>query len=304
MSNIFEEDELTTISELTENSFENNADYIQHKEEINTRLYNELCKLTSDNLKEKCKSYNLSFTSKSKKQELVNLLVSEFNNHWNMLKDYNKSNLKQICKDNKLKGFATAKKDKIILCIMNYYADNLIINTNATTTNATTTNATTTNATTTNAIVNVSEEVSFNIIDELERQKKEIEKKMIDELERQKAEVERKQKEEDERKQKEKEEDERKQKEEKRRKKQAIPKNVRNIVWNHYIGEDIIKHKCLCCKKVTITNTNFEVGHVISEKNEGTHEINNLRPICGACNHSMGTENMIDFVVKYGLYIG
>jgi hypothetical protein len=35
------------------------------------------------------------------------------------------------------------------------------------------------------------------------------------------------------------------------------------IIWNHYIGEDIIKHKCLCCKKVTISNTNFEVGHVI-----------------------------------------
>ncbi len=93
-------------------------------------------------------------------------------------------------------------------------------------------------------------------------------------------------------------------KEEAKKKKQSIPKQVRVIVWNHYIGEDIIKHKCLCCKKVTITNTNFDVGHVLSEKNGGTHEINNLRPICGACNHSMGSENMVDFVVKYGLYIG
>jgi len=93
-------------------------------------------------------------------------------------------------------------------------------------------------------------------------------------------------------------------KKETKKKKQSIPKNVRIIVWNHYISEDIIKHKCLCCKKVTISNTSFEVGHVISEKNGGTHEINNLRPICFACNHSMGTENMIDFVVKYGLYIG
>ena len=93
-------------------------------------------------------------------------------------------------------------------------------------------------------------------------------------------------------------------KKEAKRKKQSIPKNVRMIVWNHYIGEDIIKHKCLCCKKVTIVNTNFEVGHVLSEKYGGTHEINNLRPICGSCNHSMGAENMIDFVVKFGLYIG
>ena len=89
-----------------------------------------------------------------------------------------------------------------------------------------------------------------------------------------------------------------------KKKRQVIPKNVRMIVWNHYIGEDIIKHKCLCCKKVTISNTNFEVGHVISEKHNGTHEINNLRPICFACNHSMGCENMIDFVVKFGLFIG
>ncbi len=92
--------------------------------------------------------------------------------------------------------------------------------------------------------------------------------------------------------------------EQKKRKKQAIPKNVRTIVWNTYIGEDIIKHRCVCCKKVVISNTNFEVGHVISEKQGGTHEINNLRPICFACNHSMGVENMIDFVVKYGFYIG
>ena len=93
-------------------------------------------------------------------------------------------------------------------------------------------------------------------------------------------------------------------KKENKKKKQSIPKNVRIIIWNHYIGEDIIKHKCLCCKKVTISNTNFEVGHVLSEKNGGSHEINNLRPICFSCNHSMGPENMVDFVVKYGLYIG
>ena len=49
---------------------------------------------------------------------------------------------------------------------------------------------------------------------------------------------------------------------------------------------------CPVKKKVTITNTNFDVGHVLSEKNGGTHEINNLRPICGACNHSMGYENI------------
>lgn len=93
-------------------------------------------------------------------------------------------------------------------------------------------------------------------------------------------------------------------KKDEKNKKQAIPKSVRTSVWNHYIGEYINQHRCLCCKKVLISNTNFDVGHVISEKDGGTHEINNLRPICSPCNHSMGSENMIEFVKKYGYYIG
>ena len=86
--------------------------------------------------------------------------------------------------------------------------------------------------------------------------------------------------------------------------KETIPKQIKSIVWNQYIGEDVRKHKCLCCKKVSIENTNFHAGHVISEKNGGTLEIGNLRPICPSCNYSMGTENMVEFVKKYGLYIG
>jgi chemotaxis protein histidine kinase CheA len=99
-------------------------------------------------------------------------------------------------------------------------------------------------------------------------------------------------------------EEEEKKKEDIKSKKQAIPKAIKKIVWDTYIGPDIIKHRCLCCKRVTIDNTNFHCGHVISEKDGGTLETGNLRPICSACNHSMGTENMIDFVKKYGLYIG
>ena len=86
-------------------------------------------------------------------------------------------------------------------------------------------------------------------------------------------------------------------------KKQQIPKHIKTIIWNTYIGDDIIKHKCLCCKRVTIKITEFDAGHIISEKVGGTHEINNLRPICSACNHSMGSMNMIEYIKKYGLYI-
>jgi hypothetical protein len=84
----------------------------------------------------------------------------------------------------------------------------------------------------------------------------------------------------------------------------ALPAAVRDSVWNLYIGEDINKHRCLCCKKVLISNRNFQVGHVQSVRDGGTDEINNLRPICAPCNHSMSTQNMIEFVKTYGYYIG
>lgn len=89
-----------------------------------------------------------------------------------------------------------------------------------------------------------------------------------------------------------------------RKKKEAIPKSVRSHVWNLYIGPTINEHRCLCCKKAVIKITEFDCGHVIAESVGGTHEIGNLRPICSACNHAMGSQNMIEFVVKYGYYIG
>lgn len=89
-----------------------------------------------------------------------------------------------------------------------------------------------------------------------------------------------------------------------RKKKEAIPKSVRSHVWNLYIGPTINEHRCLCCKKAVIKITEFDCGHVIAESAGGTHEIGNLRPICSACNHAMGSQNMIEFVVKYGYYIG
>jgi len=88
------------------------------------------------------------------------------------------------------------------------------------------------------------------------------------------------------------------------KKRKPLPACVRFNVWNHYIGEDINKHLCLCCKKGLITYREFQVGHVISVRDGGTDEINNLRPICAPCNHSMGCKNMIEFVKTYGYYIG
>jgi hypothetical protein len=85
--------------------------------------------------------------------------------------------------------------------------------------------------------------------------------------------------------------------------KKSIPKAVKSHIWEHYIGRHINEHRCLCCKKAYIRNTDFVTGHVISEANGGTLEINNLRPICAVCNNGMGKMNMVDYVKKYGYYI-
>lgn len=85
--------------------------------------------------------------------------------------------------------------------------------------------------------------------------------------------------------------------------KKQIPKAVKSHIWDHYIGRHINEHRCLCCKKAYIRNMDFVTGHVISESNGGTLEINNLRPICAVCNNGMGQMNMIDYVKKYGYYI-
>ena len=85
-------------------------------------------------------------------------------------------------------------------------------------------------------------------------------------------------------------------------KKMAIPKKVKTDVWNTFIGPNINAHKCLCCLKTTITNTDFHVGHVLSEANGGNLNIDNLRPVCASCNYSMGTMSMKDYVIKYGYF--
>ncbi len=83
--------------------------------------------------------------------------------------------------------------------------------------------------------------------------------------------------------------------------KEKIPATIRNIVWNKYIGSDNKKGKCNCCSFEDISFANFHCGHIISEKNGGQLIVENLRPICGHCNSSIGTKNMEEFMEKYGV---
>jgi 5-methylcytosine-specific restriction endonuclease McrA len=298
-------DNQSVISDITDinETVVLSPDEIQQKlDEIRVLVETKLGELTIDGLKDKCKELEIGGVSKYKKPELVSTLLSEFIKLWPLLKDKKANDLKSICKQFNIKGFAGCKKDEIAWNILQHCATNLIFRVNVIVANTVPSKPKNKASETEHPIPKLS------LIEELQQQRLEIENKMKEEIiKKQKADEDIRREEEqkkqlEERKQLE--EEKKREKEESKKKKQSIPKQVRSIVWNHYIGEDIIKHKCLCCKKVTITNTNFDVGHVLSEKNGGTHEINNLRPICGACNHSMGSENMVDFVVKYGLYIG
>jgi hypothetical protein len=283
-------DNQTLLSDLTEvNDTNTLASFVieDKMDEIVIKLNAELNKLNADILKEKAKDIGISGLSKLKKPEIIQLLETEFLKLLPVLKDKKINELKNICKQYGIKGITGSKKDLLIYHVLLHSSASLKIT------------------------LDITQEVEpdtagkpelapLSIIEQLEKQKLDIELRLKEEEKRLQEAKDKKAKEDEDAAKIKEEED----KKEAKKKKQSIPKNVRIIVWNHYISEDIIKHKCLCCKKVTISNTNYEVGHVISEKNGGTHEINNLRPICFACNHSMGTENMVDFVVKYGLYIG
>lgn len=83
--------------------------------------------------------------------------------------------------------------------------------------------------------------------------------------------------------------------------KKIIPRAIRNLVWNNYIGEKKGMGICKCCKKKSITQMDFECGHIVSESNGGKTIVKNLIPICKLCNLSMGRSNMDEFIKKHGL---
>ena len=52
---------------------------------------------------------------------------------------------------------------------------------------------------------------------------------------------------------------------------------------------------CPCCETNPISQGCFETGHIKSFKNGGSDELYNLRPVCSACNKSMGIMNMDEY---------
>lgn len=85
-------------------------------------------------------------------------------------------------------------------------------------------------------------------------------------------------------------------------KKIPIPLSLKKIVWDKWIGREIGLSDCLCCRVTEISQMSFHCGHIISEVNGGELKPSNLKPICQACNSSMGTMNMDIYIKKYNLW--
>ena len=77
-------------------------------------------------------------------------------------------------------------------------------------------------------------------------------------------------------------------------KKKVISKKLREVVWLKYFGKTF-SSKCpiqWCTREISVFS--FEVGHNIPESKGGRTTIDNLIPICGDCNRSMGDRYTID----------
>ncbi len=77
----------------------------------------------------------------------------------------------------------------------------------------------------------------------------------------------------------------------------AIPKKIRGAAWKIQFG-DSTNGACFCCKKELDVFDDWHAGHIVSHSNGGTDTAENLRPVCGSCNLSMGTENMDAFKTR------
>ena len=79
----------------------------------------------------------------------------------------------------------------------------------------------------------------------------------------------------------------------------SIPKQIKDQVWDTYFGKDKGVALCFCCNKKELRQSSFHAGHVVASVNGGSDTVDNLRPICGSCNRSMGTMNLNEYIDRY-----
>lgn len=81
-------------------------------------------------------------------------------------------------------------------------------------------------------------------------------------------------------------------------KQKSIPKNIKIMIWNTYIGKEKGIGNCYVCPN-EIDSKHFECGHIIARSKGGLDTIDNLRCVCSVCNKSIGNKNMDIFKEEY-----
>jgi hypothetical protein len=77
----------------------------------------------------------------------------------------------------------------------------------------------------------------------------------------------------------------------------SIPNHIRKKLWEQTFLDEYHGTCEVCnCK---INKDEFHCGHVKAVAKGGTDSLNNLRPVCAACNLGMGTENMNSYKKRF-----
>lgn len=80
----------------------------------------------------------------------------------------------------------------------------------------------------------------------------------------------------------------------------SVPKPLKDKLWDAQFGIESGIGFCFVCDN-TISSRRYEAGHIRSRKDGGGTYLENLKCICGTCNKSMGTQNLIEFKNTYFL---
>lgn len=80
-------------------------------------------------------------------------------------------------------------------------------------------------------------------------------------------------------------------------KRKPVPLALRKAVWEIFkTSENLVV--CRHCS-AKIDSFSFECGHIQSVAKGGTTTLDNLVPVCGPCNRSVGTRNINTFNTQY-----
>lgn len=71
---------------------------------------------------------------------------------------------------------------------------------------------------------------------------------------------------------------------------------IHKIVWDNYVCSFSTHTVCFANCYMMISKFNFELGYIISRKNDGKLSLPNLRPLCSSCHKKLGNKNMIQIL--------